>query len=561
MRKIQDSNLAELLKQLRFTPAPKRLQQLRAAEELFCETEPEKTYPFEFIFYRITGFRPKRALPQTYINGKDLLEDLRIFILQLNKLAAQPTSHQNEKIYTTPELAEYLNVSTKTIRRWYKNGLIPRRYIFDDGIKRLGFPRSRVEKFVEENTELVHKAGKFKHTDKKQRNEIIKQARNLSTDSLSLNRIITKISQNLGISKETVRSVILQYDRENPDNPITPHRFTGLTPHQYVSIYTLYKQGESVKQLMKKFNRSRSSIYRIINKGRARSLLAKRIDYIPSREFDDPEKVKQILSQPLTQIIGEQALQNLSPIKIPTAPRTDYLKIAESSVSLNRTQEVSLFKKYNCLKYLAAKKKQQITLTRVSGKLLSQTEDYLRQAEFIKNIIIKSNLGLLAAIARKHVTGEISLPELLSEGSLSLMRAVEKFDYTRNVRFSTYASWAIAKSFARRVPAKGRRIYPSDASLKNVQQNFRTEKVAHNALERANKNLLKTVNEDLDERERYIILNHFGLTCDKRRGRKTLKQIGDNLNLSKERVRQLELIALQKLRHSLSKEEFDLLTG
>ncbi|MHC4212251.1 MAG: sigma factor-like helix-turn-helix DNA-binding protein, partial [Planctomycetota bacterium] len=66
----------------------------------------------------------------------------------------------------------------------------------------------------------------------------------------------------------------------------------------------------------------------------------------------------------------------------------------------------------------------------------------------------------------------------------------------------------------------------------------------------------------LNDREQYIILNHFGLKSSAiEKKKKTLKQIGDDLDLTKERIRQIEQIALKKLRQNLSAEQFELLTG
>jgi RNA polymerase nonessential primary-like sigma factor len=82
------------------------------------------------------------------------------------------------------------------------------------------------------------------------------------------------------------------------------------------------------------------------------------------------------------------------------------------------------------------------------------------------------------------------------------------------------------------------------------------------AIERARQSLVGVIRDNLDEREQYIILNHFGLLSSPiKKEKKTLQQIGGDLGIGKERVRQIELVALQKLRQSLSAEEFELLTG
>ena len=75
----------------------------------------------------------------------------------------------------------------------------------------------------------------------------------------------------------------------------------------------------------------------------------------------------------------------------------------------------------------------------------------------VKNQIIRSNLRLVVSIAKRHVGPSNNFFELVSDGNMSLIRAVEKFDFSRGNKFSTYASWAIMKNFARTIPEENYR--------------------------------------------------------------------------------------------------------
>ncbi len=200
----------------------------------------------------------------------------------------------------------------------------------------------------------------------------------------------------------------------------------------------------------------------------------------------------------------------------------------------------------------------------VLSRRLAKIENYLAEAEIIKKIIIEANLRLVVSIANKHITSAVNLLDLVSEGNFSLMNAVEKFDYTRGFRFATYASWAIAKDYARKIPAEAAR--PDKAPTPSLADVHRDLRAAPGkgvvAIEQARGSLIQTIKDNLNEQEQYIIINHFGLVGSLiKKNKKTLNQLGQDLDLTKERVRQIELIALQKLRQSLSIEEFELLTG
>jgi RNA polymerase primary sigma factor len=564
MRKIKSPSLAQLLLQLRYTPQKKRRRQLDAAEKLFAIIDKDKEYPFEFVCFRITGFHLKSTVEGELIKGDELLEDLRIFISKLSGQLAQPVSEKKEKIFTIEELAEKQGVSTKTIYRWRKRGLIAEKFIFDDGIRRFAFLQSSVEQFLKNNPELTGKAKSFERLTDKQKSQIIKKAAKLAeTTNLSRYQIIKKISAELGKSNETIRYTLVKHDRENPDKAIFKNSTGVIEPSQAAEMYKLFKQGCDIKELMKRYNRNKSSIYRIINSRRAKALLAKKIEFVASDEFLDEDTARKILSGS-TDNIQPIAYKNVEPFKLVDSSLPEYLQILKDVPVLNREEEIGLFRRYNYLKYLACQERVGIKPARVYGTRLKRIEGYLAEAEAIKRKIIEANLRPVVGIARKHASTGASMLDLISEGNISLMRAVEKFDYTRGFRFTTFASWTIAKDYARKIPAQASRLDRKTASsLANIHHDLKTKDVVDfAAIERAHQSLTRVIKDNLTEREQYIILNRYGLIGSPvKKKTKTLVQIGEELGLSKERVRQVELIALQKLRQSLSVEEFELLTG
>jgi RNA polymerase primary sigma factor/RNA polymerase sigma factor len=547
-REYQNPIISDLRdQQIRFAPRTKKLQQVEAAERLISEVDPDKTYPYEYVCFRITGFRPEGS-PQLKIQGGDLLHDLRLFVEDLSDSADMEADNIGEQVLTVEELAKQFNVSTKTISRWRELGLVSRRLVFD-GRKRVGFLRSSVDRFVKNNHERVARGARFSQLTDEQRRDIIDRARRLASAGGGQSEISRRLAKRAGRSVETIRSTIRQFDQQHPELAIFPDMSGPLSEAQKTRIYQAFKRGMSVDKLMKQFGRTKTTIYRVINEVRAQRIMELPLDLIPNPRFSRKGAEKAILG-PMP--------ESDAPVKKARRPSglPPYLASLYEMPLLTREQEAHLFRKYNYLKYKAAKLRNELDVAQPKSSLMDEIEDLHQQAVATKNEIARANLRLVVSIAKRHVTPDQNFFELVSDGNMSLLRAIEKFDFARGNKFSTYASWAIMKNFARTIPGEFKhrdRFRTSQDELFAATQEHRGNPLVEEGAQQTREAQIERILRRLDDREQKIIIGRFGL--DHAQEPQTLKEVGASLGVTKERIRQIEARALSKLRQAAQEEK------
>jgi RNA polymerase sigma factor (sigma-70 family) len=538
--------MADLAHQLTLSPRRLRMAQVRGIDRVLGLIESGKAYPFDFVCYHITKYRKRGVSTGSSIPAKALTCDLVTLAEVLTRKANLGVGELEEKFLTHEELAKELKVSTKTIRRWRNRGLMGLRIVFEDGVNRLAFCRSTIDRFVKQHAAIVVKGAAFSQLSEGEKKRIVTMAREMVAQRpLKLHAAAKVIAEQTGRAVETIRYTLRRYDEANKATAIFTNHGMAVRCERHEAMWKCREAGDSVESIAGAFSCTTAEVDAVLRQVQLETWKAASIEWVHNEIFDAPNADGLILDVP-------EPIVTAGPSPRIPSDLPPYLRSLYLTPLLTREQEQDLFRRYNYLKFKLSKMFKKLD---PAGATLAQFQvisDLRSQIEGLCQRITRANLRLVVSIAKKHVGWRANFFETISDGNVSLMRAVEKFDYARGNKFSTYATWAVMKNYARSIPEQHyhgtRFVTGQEAALESAAD--RSVETANDGDKERVRELINKGIGELNDREQEVVRHHFGLGKDGQTF--TLEQLGERFGVTKERVRQIELRALARLREILS---------
>jgi RNA polymerase sigma factor (sigma-70 family) len=286
-----------------------------------------------------------------------------------------------------------------------------------------------------------------------------------------------------------------------------------------------------------------------------RQLLEGPIDYIDDPLFHQPDAEQALFEE--SESLPRPSITWYNPMVLEI--RGEASNNVDSKV-LTAKQERLLFRQFNYSRRRAEQARRQIDPAQPDIEKIREMINWHRRAMTLRERIAEYNLALVLAMIKRVRSSGLEFSELLSEGNLALLRAIDKFNADRGFKFSTYACRAILKAFSRygTKTTRRRNLFPVefDPQLERSDYSERRADEFENDCAGEVRRIVDSNEAELSDVEDTVIRRRFALGDASERPM-TLEEVGRLVGFTKERVRQIQNRALQKIRHTLESGYLD----